>query len=406
MAIGWNAMAEGFRGGFALGTEANEARTRKQALMMKMADERTEQLKTLIKTQLENANAWAENQAQNTPEYQQGVAALKAQIDDSISTLGTIPLANAQESAKALSQMINTSWPSIVMTGSERATRKSMQEFQGDMGMINALSSMQGGQQQVAAPQQPASVADSVMPQKPAAAPGMADQAELTQVQAAMPQGQQVAQAAGPDPRASLMERYLEKKYGITEKEKAITGVKMKRLEKMYDTADGATSALTGIARAEELLNEGIITGAGADWRKLASKYSGVYYTPEQIRRTEEFEAIMQEQVLKNIKPLGSSTAVSDTDRKFITSMVGADITLSEGGLRDILKHGKSAAMSHINKFNKEADAVGAPEMKIELPQFAPAAEDSGQAGQPGQMQPDEEGWIQLAPGVRMRAIQ
>jgi len=78
----------------------------------------------------------------------------------------------------------------------------------------------------------------------------------------------------------------------------------------------------------------------------------------EATSTTEAFKASLKEAVLSKIKALGSGTAISDADRKFIEQAVGGDISLTEKGMRQIFDIMEKGARKKIEQYNTDVDTL------------------------------------------------
>lgn len=126
-----------------------------------------------------------------------------------------------------------------------------------------------------------------------------------------------------------------------------------------YDAARGANDLLSFVDTAREKLEKGIIAGSmfspiELEGRKTWADIMGI--PDEAAENTDAFKASLREAVLSKIKALGSGTAISDADRKFIEQAVGGDITLTEGAMRQIFDILEKGADSKIDNWNKERE--------------------------------------------------
>lgn len=122
----------------------------------------------------------------------------------------------------------------------------------------------------------------------------------------------------------------------------------------------GAVASLENMKAAEDLLNSGMITGAGAEFltnagNLLASRL-GFKAAEDPVANTQAFAATMGNQVGQIIKQFGSGTGLSDADREYAEKIVGGKITLNEKAIRRLLAINKKAYSNVIKRFNKKAE--------------------------------------------------
>lgn len=125
-----------------------------------------------------------------------------------------------------------------------------------------------------------------------------------------------------------------------------------------------AQSSARGIAinhQALDMLDEGMITGFGADWLISAGKalnQIGFNVAKDPIANSEAYGAMMGKQTLEIIKGLGSSTAISDADREYADMMSGRTISLTEESLRKIIDINERASREYLRIYNEKAGKV------------------------------------------------
>jgi len=141
--------------------------------------------------------------------------------------------------------------------------------------------------------------------------------------------------------------------------------------------ANDAVASLSATHQAKQLLDSGIITGAGAEWIVSAGKAlqrMGVNMAEDPIANTEAFAATRAQEVGRIIKLFGAGTGLSDADREFATKAAAGEITMNEQSIRRILDINEKASLDLITRFNKDAEAID-PQLspfplQIEVPEF------------------------------------
>ena len=131
--------------------------------------------------------------------------------------------------------------------------------------------------------------------------------------------------------------------------------------DEMKLSAESARSAVTGLRalkEAEKALQDGAITGFGADVRLSAAKLGALMgiTDPAIIANTETFRAAIAPQVAAMIKATVGSAQLSNADREFAEKAAGGNISLDETTitrLLDIMTRASEAAVkSHMDRLN------------------------------------------------------
>jgi hypothetical protein len=111
--------------------------------------------------------------------------------------------------------------------------------------------------------------------------------------------------------------------------------------------------------RVDELLAEGnLITGKTAQaelYLKSVANDLGIGNYKE-VKDTEKLIALIGQQVLRNIKALGSGTAVSDADRIYTEKISGADITKQLEGIRELQNILNTQSRDSVDRFNRKVN--------------------------------------------------
>jgi len=126
--------------------------------------------------------------------------------------------------------------------------------------------------------------------------------------------------------------------------------------------ADDAVLSLQRNQQAVALLDEGIKTGAYANFRlglSKAFKQMGVITgnsEAEEIANTETYMVSRASEVANVIKAFGAGTGLSDDDRRYAEKIAVGDITLDEKAMRNLLAMERVANTNLINTFNTNLD--------------------------------------------------
>jgi hypothetical protein len=135
------------------------------------------------------------------------------------------------------------------------------------------------------------------------------------------------------------------------------------QLNTSYEQGKGSRETIDYVNTAREQLEKGIIAGSEFSplelrGRKLWADILGFGDDDQAISNTETFRASLKEVVLSKIKALGSGTAISDADRRYIDQATGGDITLNEASMRRIFDILDKGARKRIDQYNSEVDEL------------------------------------------------
>lgn len=151
------------------------------------------------------------------------------------------------------------------------------------------------------------------------------------------------------------------KEEGPSPFEKALGPAQAKAFTKENDDVRKVSTALTELQKSRDLVNSGIISGAGANVILAVGKglqRIGIHFADDAIANTEAFVAAQGKQVATVIKEFGSGTGLSDADREYAQKIVGGQITLSEKSIKAIITMNEIAMRNRIEKFNERARKV------------------------------------------------
>ena len=132
-------------------------------------------------------------------------------------------------------------------------------------------------------------------------------------------------------------------------------------LDDLRVKAEEAQQSLVSIDNAEKLLDEGVTTGFGANFRVgfgKALKEVGFNVNEDEIANTEAYAANAANQVASYIQAFGAGTGLSDKDREFATDMAAGNVDLSEKSMRRIIEINKKAAKNIISKYKGRRSAL------------------------------------------------
>lgn len=149
-----------------------------------------------------------------------------------------------------------------------------------------------------------------------------------------------------------------------------------------YEAAQNAVKSLESQKVAIELLNEGMISGFGANIKVSLGKAlqaAGFNYAKDEVANAEAFGAVQAKQVAEIIKAFGAGTGLSDADREFARQAAAGDITMTEQAIRRIIDINNRASMAVIKAWNKKAEGFnklpGSPfGFSVEVPEMPQAS--------------------------------
>jgi hypothetical protein len=125
--------------------------------------------------------------------------------------------------------------------------------------------------------------------------------------------------------------------------------------------AQDAVQAIRAGEDALKLLDNGMITGAFADWKVgfgKALQAAGINFSKDEIANTEAFVATRAQEVGRLIKMFGAGTGLSDADRQYAERAAAGQITLTEDSIRKIIALNAKAARNILNSYNTQAGAA------------------------------------------------
>lgn len=126
--------------------------------------------------------------------------------------------------------------------------------------------------------------------------------------------------------------------------------------------ARSSSKSLGTIKTGRQLLDKGIISGFGRDFRVTFGKALNLAFgwKGDVIANTEAFYATMARETLEILGSgaLGGGTAISDADRDYAAAIVGGSKELTEDSMREILRINEIAHRVRVREHNKTAKAT------------------------------------------------
>jgi len=113
--------------------------------------------------------------------------------------------------------------------------------------------------------------------------------------------------------------------------------------------AGGRQDALDSVAEAKKMLDKGIYTGAYAQIKRGAVKWTPGVNT-DKAAQTEEFLSHIGNIVITRLKEFGGND--SNEEMRYLTRVMGGDITLEEKAIRGILNSAEFKIKRGIDRFN------------------------------------------------------
>ncbi len=173
---------------------------------------------------------------------------------------------------------------------------------------------------------------------------------------------------------------------GAQEKEfeKELGKGKAKIIENGFTAAQDAVAITDTINTGRRLLNQGMVTGAGAEYLVnlgQALKQVGIDISSDATANSQAYAAALANNVGRIIKLFGAGTGLSNADREYAEKMAGGKITLDERALRRILDINEKLANDVVGRHNANVDKFGAgDELKVQMPTRPPASASDQQA--------------------------
>ena len=359
--------SSGFTGGVNAGTNMADSRTRKQALIQEQVGAKIEQTKELISGGIDGLQKTVAQVGQRSPQVDQMIESTLGQYKSAAQMLASLP--GGQEMSQMLMQQVEMSRGQI-LTASELATKQA-EVTTAQYGATKDYIAGQAAPTGAPAPGAPTGGELPPMQQTPAGAPPMAPQmygqpGAAPSGQAAIPASmgqaepgvqQQPAPQPGMDP-ALEQKLMADQGFGPTTFDEKLAEEKAKDLiTTQRQSALDAQKILDAADRAEEMLNDDMITGPWADSRMFIHKARdlagfGDDEAMQAVRNSEQYLANMAIPTAQIIKNFGAGTGLSDADREFAAKAAGGDLSLDKESLKRIVAINKIAAYNMISTYN------------------------------------------------------
>jgi hypothetical protein len=127
-------------------------------------------------------------------------------------------------------------------------------------------------------------------------------------------------------------------------------------------SAEDAAQILATNMVGKNLLDKGMITGAGADFFVQLNKgllRAGMDFGgADAAQNSQAYGALMAANTAKIIKQFGAGTGLSDADREYALKAAAGDISMDEKAIRKILNINNKAAQNAINKHNRDVSGI------------------------------------------------
>ena len=162
-------------------------------------------------------------------------------------------------------------------------------------------------------------------------------------------QSRVVAQNPNPDPQTGAGRLMIGVGEGVAD-----------TITKSRDSASTAANSLRTVNEAEKLLNSGVITGTGANFRTSFTRALNTIGIGDGINvaNTEAFIATMGRATLDLVKQLGAGSGISNADRDYAEKVAGGNITMSEDGIRKLFDINRRASAELIQRHNSLVDTI------------------------------------------------
>jgi hypothetical protein len=145
---------------------------------------------------------------------------------------------------------------------------------------------------------------------------------------------------------------------GLDPRAEALDKTANEKLSASYDKAGGAVGTLEAISRQKEAIDNGVISGAGADFRQkamgLAAQYLGL--DPSLVSNSQAFQAAASQKAAELAKAVSQAGHTTNMDLQLGKTIAGGDMSKTEQALRSIIDAQETLARHTIEKHNKAVD--------------------------------------------------
>lgn len=125
--------------------------------------------------------------------------------------------------------------------------------------------------------------------------------------------------------------------------------------------AEDSVQIINTVREGRKILDSGIITGFGADFRTgmgMALQSAGIDYGGDAPANTQAFVSNMANNVGRVIKQFGSGTGLSDADREYASKIAGGSVNLDERAIRRIFDIQEKQARWVIRNHNTKSKGI------------------------------------------------
>ena len=164
-------------------------------------------------------------------------------------------------------------------------------------------------------------------------------------------QGQSNVIAQNPAPHPQTGAGQMQTKLGVSAAES---------IEKSREVASAAQASLRIQAEAKKLLDSGVITGTGANWRlELGRALATVgLASGEGVANTDAFIATMGRETLNLVKQLGAGNGISNADRDYAERVAGGRVIMTKAGLERLFDINRRASEYAIRSYNSLVEPI------------------------------------------------
>jgi hypothetical protein len=131
---------------------------------------------------------------------------------------------------------------------------------------------------------------------------------------------------------------------------------RLSNIEKDKVLVNSRKDALSSITRTKQLLEAGIYTGAYANITKAGAKYTP-FIDKQRAVNTETFLSEIGNTVVPRLQEFGGND--SNEEMKYLRAIMGGDITIEKGALKNILDSSEKKIRRGIDRHNKGLDSDG-----------------------------------------------
>ena len=143
-------------------------------------------------------------------------------------------------------------------------------------------------------------------------------------------------------------------------------------VNKGFEASQDAQKIITTVNQGKQLLDQGMITGFGADFLtglSRALRQVGINFKADEAANSQAYISALGANVGRVITLFGAGTGLSDADREYARQIAGGEITMDEAALRKILRINDSNARDVIARHNENVKQLGAPKnMLLTMP--------------------------------------